>query len=184
MTYETDIKTARMIVVRDALNGGIIDLLNAALGVLWTNALNPSSGSVVGDTLTLAGFPKSAAAIGASSWDNMVRTARFRRNNGNSVKRDLAVGLTPAAAPLWVGLTAYSEVDATRTNGTEIYRVVTPGTSASSGGPTGTGASILDGTVTWAWVCSANAPVQVSSLRWNVGDTITVQAGPTISHAL
>lgn len=183
MTYEVDIKTARMIVVRDALNGGIADLVNAGLSVLWTTALNSSSGAVVGDLLTLAGFPKSATALGESTWANMVRTMRLRRNGGAVVKRDLAVGLTPAAAPLWVGATAYSEVDATRTNGEDIYRVVTPGTSASSGGPTGTGSSVVDGTVTWAWVCKANAPVQLSSLRWNVGDTITIQAGPTIQHA-
>lgn len=183
MTYETDIKTARMVVVRDALNGGIAEILNEGGTVLWTVALNPSSGTVVGDTLTLAGFPKSAVALAASSWENVAKTMRLRRNGGQNVKTGLEVGLTPAAAPVWVGATAYSEAGATRTNGANIYRVVTPGMSAPSGGPSGIGSSIVDGTVTWAWVCRANAPVQVSSLQWNIGDTITVQAGPTLQHA-
>jgi hypothetical protein len=183
MSYETDIKTGRMTVVRDALNGGIADLLNLGGTVLWTVALNPSSGAVAGDVLTLAGFPKSAVALAASTWESMVRTLRLRRSGGQNVKTGLEVGLTPAAAPPWAGSTAYSEVDATRTNGPDIYRVVTPGTSAASGGPTGLGASIVDGTVTWAWVCKANAPVQLATLRWNAGDTLTIQAGPTLTHA-
>lgn len=51
----------------------------------------------------------------------------------------------------WTGSTAYA-LGALATNGGNLYRVTTAGTSASSGGPTGTGASIADGTVTWTYV--------------------------------
>ena len=36
-------------------------------------------------------------------------------------------------------------------NGAKLYECTVAGTSASSGGPTGTDAAITDGTVTWTW---------------------------------
>lgn len=50
----------------------------------------------------------------------------------------------------WTASTAYT-VGETVTNGGNSYRVTTAGTSASSGGPTGTTTSITDGTVTWTY---------------------------------
>lgn len=51
----------------------------------------------------------------------------------------------------WAGSRAYTLGEQAH-NGGNLYRVTTAGTSASSGGPTGTGASINDGTVTWTFV--------------------------------
>lgn len=48
----------------------------------------------------------------------------------------------------WAASTAYT-VGVYRKNGATYYRCVTAGTSASSGGPTGTGSSIADGTAVW-----------------------------------
>ncbi|WP_029313212.1 hypothetical protein [Acidiphilium angustum] len=50
----------------------------------------------------------------------------------------------------WTASTAYT-VGETVTNGGNSYRVTTAGTSAASGGPTGTTTSITDGTVTWTY---------------------------------
>lgn len=181
MTYATTIKTGRMTVVRDALNSGTLEFLNASAQVMGSTTLNPSSGSVTGDLLTLAGFPKTAVAAVASSWAAPVTSARFRSSAAADVKTALTVGLNPSAAPAWQGSQAYT-ADQTITNGVNQYRVVTGGTSAASGGPTGTGASITDGTVTWAWIAPANASVQLSAMRWNVGDVINVQSA-TLQHA-
>lgn len=181
MTYATSIKTGRMTVVRDALNSGTLELLNGAGQVMAPTTLNPSSGSVAGDLLTFAGFPKTAVAAVASSWANPVTSARFRSSAAADVKTGLTVGLNPTAAPSWVGSQPYT-ADQTVTNGPNQYRVVTPGTSAASGGPTGTGASINDGTVTWAWIAPANANVQLSTMRWDVSDVINVQSA-TLQHA-
>ncbi|WP_246794591.1 major capsid protein P2 [Burkholderia perseverans] len=74
----------------------------------------------------------------------------------------LAVGLAGAIikklylhqsnyGPAWAASTAYA-LGALVSNGGNLYRVATAGTSASSGGPTGTGAAITDGSVTWAYV--------------------------------
>jgi hypothetical protein len=54
------------------------------------------------------------------------------------------------AATAWVGSTVYS-AGAAVLNGQNVYYCVTGGTSASSGGPTGTSATITDGTVTWSY---------------------------------
>lgn len=184
MTYSTTIKSGRMTVVRDAINTGKLQLMAAnGTTVMHELTLDASSGTVAADVLTLAGFPKSAAALVASTWAAMVASARLVTAAAANAKTGLTVGLKASAAPAWVGSTTYA-VDDTRTNGANQYRVVSQtGPSAASGGPTGTGASIVDGGVTWAYIAPANAVVQLGSLRWAVGDTITIEAGPTLTHA-
>jgi hypothetical protein len=54
----------------------------------------------------------------------------------------------PAQPEQWVAATAYAVGDEVK-NGSYNYVCVTAGTSAGSGGPTGTGTSITDGTVVW-----------------------------------
>lgn len=56
--------------------------------------------------------------------------------------------------PAWVGSTAYSVVGKRVSNASNAYQVITAGTSASSGGPTGTGSSIVDGSVVWKYLSS------------------------------
>jgi len=48
----------------------------------------------------------------------------------------------------WLGSTAVYDRQVVR-NGVNLYICVTPGTTASSGGPTGTGTSIADGSAVW-----------------------------------
>ena len=57
--------------------------------------------------------------------------------------------------PDWVALTVYAAGDRVTNDTNKTYRCTTGGTSAAAGGPTGTGASIVDGTVTWAYVSEA-----------------------------
>lgn len=56
-----------------------------------------------------------------------------------------------AATVAWVNTTAYVVGDY-RSNGGLTYVCTVAGTSAGSGGPSGTSTSITDGTVTWSWV--------------------------------
>lgn len=51
----------------------------------------------------------------------------------------------------WVALTAYALLSRV-VNGGNVYRCTTAGTSAGSGGPTGTSAAITDGTVVWMYL--------------------------------
>jgi hypothetical protein len=66
-----------------------------------------------------------------------------------------STGLWEAAATdttvLWAGSAAYVVGDRV-VNGGNVYTCTVAGTSAASGGPTGTGASIADNTVTWQFI--------------------------------
>lgn len=66
-------------------------------------------------------------------------------------------------APAWVISTAYV-ADQLVSNGGNIYRCVTAGTSAGSGGPSGTGNAITDNTVTWAFVIPVARYTNLDSL--------------------
>ena len=57
------------------------------------------------------------------------------------------------AAPAWIASHAYTAGQAV-TNGGNGYVCTTGGTSAGAGGPTGSGASIVDNTVIWTWASS------------------------------
>lgn len=87
---------------------------------------------------------------------------------------EITAGLTAAMnQPAWAPTTAYAVGDYVR-NGTNpddrVYRCVTAGTSDGSGGPSGTGASITDGTVVW----THEGRVQ-NILASDTGTTVTVQ---------
>ncbi len=56
-------------------------------------------------------------------------------------------------------------------NGGNVYVVTTAGTTASSGGPTGTGTGISDGTVTWNYA----GPVEMTV------DNVDIAAGQTVT---
>lgn len=79
--------------------------------------------------------------------------------------KDLLIkrAITPTA---WAGTTAYT-VGQYVTNSSNIYRCITAGTSAASGGPTGTTADITDGTAHWAYVqpVSAGNFITVAGMR-------------------
>ena len=63
------------------------------------------------------------------------------------------VNVTINTATAWAATTAYSVGDLRENDSPEnIYECITAGTSAGSGGPTGTGAAIVDNTVTWRFV--------------------------------
>jgi hypothetical protein len=80
----------------------------------------------------------------------------------------------------WVALTAYT-LGALVTNSSNTYICRTAGTTAGSGGPTGTGTAISDGSCTWDYVdTSANASKYFS---YTVANTPTTPATGTIVYA-
>lgn len=63
-----------------------------------------------------------------------------------------------ALAPAWTADTSFLVPGTLVLNDTDkIYELMSPGTSASSGGPTGTNASITDGTAKWRFLCLKSA---------------------------
>jgi len=91
-----------------------------------------------------------------------------------------------ATPPAWQNSHAYA-LDAGVSNGGNIYQVQIAGTSASSGGPSGTAANIVDGSVTWAYVGPGPAlmdyTVGTSGTDIIVGNT-TIQTGTNVSMSL
>lgn len=71
----------------------------------------------------------------------------------------------PVVTTAWVGGAVYYGGDKV-INGSQAYECTVAGTSASSGGPTGTGPAITDGTVTWRSINNGYyGPVPVNELR-------------------
>lgn len=84
----------------------------------------------------------------------------------------------------WTASTEYgnSGLNVLTTNDTpkKVYRLTVAGTSASSGGPTGTGSNIVDGTAKWTYVGLAGKSVFASG----TGGTNTAATGITYSGDL
>lgn len=96
MSYDDTTKAGRMTQVRDRLNNGFIDVLNAVGTVLCTWPLDATSGGVAGPVLTFSGFPKTAQALAASTSQAPAASARLRAASGTIVKAGLTVGLSGA----------------------------------------------------------------------------------------
>ena len=80
----------------------------------------------------------------------------------------------------WTASTPYI-VGQTCANGGNIYRCTTAGNSASSGGPTGTGSGITDGTAVWTYNSVKSGMSVFSS---GTGGTLSPATGVTLSGTL
>ncbi len=119
----------------DGAAGDALDAVAAITGALRAPATKSTTTAVLAGTaatIVPAGSSASAPSTGA----------RF----------GLRSLTTLAAVSAWVASTAYAVVGTRRTNGGEIYEVITGGVAGGSVGPTGQGSDITDGTVHWRWV--------------------------------
>lgn len=186
VTYSTDTKTARMTAVRDKLDAGAaagkMKLGTSGMGtVLAAVTLNDPSGTITDDVLTLSGFSKTVAA----SATGKIVNATLTDSDDNVKVSGLTANLNSSAAPNWAGSTVYTvgqKVNNTG-NGGEQYNCTTGGTSAASGGPTGTGTGISDGSVVWDYYAPGAADISMDNLEVNSGQNVTINASPTITHA-
>jgi hypothetical protein len=181
--YDAATKTARMNAVLaqiDAGSGaGVLQIGTASMATILAEiTLNDPAGTVSGSVLTLSGFPKSDTSANNTG---KALNARIRDSDTNDRITGLDVGLNSTVAPAWAGSTSYA-VGVYRTNGVNIYKCMIAGTSAGSGGPTGTGTGIVDGSVTWDWYCKANADIQLDSLEVSSGQTVTINTA-AFTHA-
>jgi hypothetical protein len=83
-------------------------------------------------------------AVPESQFENALRYTGISANLG------YITGSTVISYRPWEASTEYA-LRAFVTNNANRYELVTAGTSASSGGPTGTDAEITDGTCVWCW---------------------------------
>lgn len=74
--------------------------------------------------------------------------------------------------PYWVASTAYP-IGARVSNGGNLYRCITAGTSAGGGGPTTTSSNITDNTVHWAYIVADALPAWSNGAVYAVGDWVS-----------
>lgn len=101
---------------------------------------------------------------------------RIKQSDGTVCHYQGTVGYSVNGA--WAGTTGYT-VGQRVSNGGSVYQCITAGTSASSGGPTGTSTDITDGTAHWAYVGPAG-DMSMDNIRLASGQGYTV-SGFTIT---
>ena len=74
----------------------------------------------------------------------------------------------------WIASTVYT-LNEYASHGSKWYRCTVGGTSAGSGGPTGTGTSISDGSVTWTYVAAVSASMAGMANLLSEGGVIDMQ---------
>lgn len=120
--------------------------------------VSPANGTYIGiggNSLSFQTRISNPDPVGADT-DNQrasVLIAATTSDDNNSEEQTLCILTTieTGARPAWQASTSYA-VGANVINATEAYRCTKAGVSAASGGPTGRGALIFDGTVEWRWI--------------------------------
>lgn len=99
--------------------------------------------------------------------DDTTGTVTLTASSATFVSTDVGRLVRLEQAPQdWAASTAYVLDEIATNDSGKVYECTTAGTSAGSGGPTGTGQAITDGTVTWRYVAE--------SLTWFGWATISV----------
>lgn len=112
--------------------------------------------------LTLTGTPTTLVPSGSKA-----------KTTSTSKEFQTTAAATITAATAWAGSTAYVVGDI-RTNSSKIYYCITAGTSASSGGPTGTAADITDGTVHWRYLGEGTGQISVLARASDTGPIVAL----------
>jgi hypothetical protein len=123
-------------------------VISGAVSTVSTNATNPPQpGIMIGSIL-----PQDYFFFGKNLNGN-----GYKDNDGIIVynNRCQVISMTTTPPNAWQTSHFYQQYTMV-TNGTNFYYALTNGTSASSGGPTGTGLNITDGSVTWAYIATYN----------------------------
>jgi hypothetical protein len=113
-----------------------------------------------------------AKGVTAYGWGNGVAKASrvhgMIQISGGVISFNNVWGIGPYISA-WAGNTAYALGDRRTHDSGKAYEVITAGTSAASGGPTGTGSNITDGSVHWKYLGTGSFGV-----IWGGSDTLIV----------
>ncbi len=134
--------------VTDEGPGTLVRLLSVGTLKIADASLLAESGAVIDVRQTAVGVAGNVTITDTVADGGYATTGFTGGLDGPPDDADTYENLVTNTHPAWVGSTAYA-VDDLSTNGGEVYECTAAGTSAASGGPSGTGTSITDGTVTW-----------------------------------
>jgi hypothetical protein len=153
MAFQFDVATRNATLDAMETHIGVSPTLEIRSGAVPANAAAADSGTVLA-TINLPADWAAAAASGAKTflgtWQDAAADAggiagHFRIKAAGTCKVQGIVSMAwQASKAVVVGEYAH--------NGGSVYRCSTAGTTAGSGGPTGAGASISDGSAVWAFV--------------------------------
>lgn len=161
------------------LNGGTLNLYT---GVPPANVAATLSGNTLIGTADLAATALSGSIT--ASGDTVVGTLAFTSNTFSTVAAGtitFARALSSASAAVndfgassaWLANTVVV-LNQMASNGGNLYICTTAGTTAASGGPTGTGSGITDGTAVWAYVQPGTASVTLNNVAVTQNLTVTI----------
>ena len=167
------------------LNGGTLNLYT---GVPPANVAATLSGNTLIGTADLAATALSGSIT--ASGDTVVGTLAFTSNTFSTVAAGtitFARALSSASAAVndfgassaWLANTVVV-LNQMASNGANVYICTTAGTTAASGGPTGTGSGITDGTAVWAYVQPGTASVTLNNVAVTQSLSVLI-SGATLS---
>lgn len=153
MTYQLSVAARNAALDAIETTIGVSPTLELRTGAPPANAGSADTGTVVA-TMPLPADFMGAASAGAKAllgtWQDTAADANGRAGHFR-LKQGATTHIQGLVSDAWQGSRAYAVGDQVH-NGGNLYRATAAGTSASSGGPSGTGASIVDGGVTWTFV--------------------------------
>lgn len=178
LQYSTTVNNARLDAIETAISTSAI--MKIRTGPPPANCAAGDTGTVLA-TLNLPSDWMAAASSGqkakSGTWQDSAADAdgnaghfRIYASDGTTCHMQGTVGMDATA---WAPSTAYT-VGQRRKNGGRVYTVTTAGTSASSGGPSGTGTGISDGTVTWAYVCESPGDLPLDNAILAAGQAVQI----------
>lgn len=174
MQLSVAVRNARLDAIETQI--GVSALLRIYTGAMPANCAAAATGTLLAECALPVDYM--AAASGGSkaksgTWqdtsaDNSGYAGYYRFYDSTGV----TCGIQDLVSQAWAASTAYALNQQTN-NGGNVYRVTTAGTSASSGGPTGTGNGITDGTVVWNYVGPVGMTVDNTNFAAGQGFLVT-----------
>lgn len=164
-------------------------LLNGGTLNLYTGTPPATVGTALSGNTLIGTADFAAAALSGSittSGDTVVGTLAFAASTFTTVAAgtitfaralsSASVAVTDfGASSAWLPSTAVV-VNQMASNGGNVYICTTAGTTAASGGPTGTGSGITDGTAVWTYVQPGTASVTLNNVAVTQSLSVTISS--------
>lgn len=162
-------------VAADSVLGQLNGVVGAAIAEAWEVAAavysgqypNGANDTSLDNVASLTGTTRNAATRSTGTYTatgtpgTILTTGRVISHSVSEDRFRTTADATLVATVAWVALTAYVVGDRV-TNSGNVYICTVAGTSAASGGPTGTGDAIIDATVTWRFVGAGTADIDAA----------------------
>lgn len=184
----------------ESVNGQLIGIMSEQLAELWEGLLDvyssmdpdQATGASLDAVMAVTGTVRELAkrsvtsVIAVGTTGTVLPLGRIFSVPGAGTRFDSLAAATLAAAPAWVGSHAYA-LGSVVANGGGVFYAIAGGTSAASGGPSGSGVAIADGTAVWRHVGAgsgyAMVPVEAEetgpkpAYAWTLTSVETAVAG-------